>query len=54
MIVAHVGGMPLEEALPVVLTGGAGIFLMLARVWIRLVLTRLRPAKFPFRKEKPC
>jgi hypothetical protein len=36
-MIAHVGGVPLEEILPVV--PGAGVGLLLARAWL---MTRLR------------
>jgi hypothetical protein len=36
-VIAHVGGVPLEEFLPVVPSAGAG--LLLARVWL---ISRLR------------
>jgi hypothetical protein len=43
-MIAHVGGVPLEELLPAV--GGAGASLLLARAWLSLYLCRRRkPAK---------
>jgi hypothetical protein len=39
-VIAHLGGLPLEELLPSV--GGAGAGLMLARAWIMLRLRRGR------------
>ena len=40
MIIAHVGGVPLEEVLPVVPTTGAA--LLLARAWLAHHLRRRR------------
>jgi hypothetical protein len=40
MIVAHVGGVPVEELVPSV--GGAGAVLLLARAWLTLHLRRRR------------
>jgi hypothetical protein len=40
VIVAHVGGVPLEEMLPSV--GGIGAGLLLARLWLMLHLRRRR------------
>jgi len=37
-VIAHVGGVPLEEILPVVPSAGAG--LLLARAWLMLRLRR--------------
>jgi hypothetical protein len=39
-VIAHVGGVPLEEALPSLT--GAGASLLLARAWLRLRLRRRR------------
>ena len=39
-MIAHVGGVPLEEFLPVVPSAGAG--LLLARVWLTARLRRRR------------
>jgi hypothetical protein len=39
-VIAHVGGLPLEEMLP--LTPGAGALLLLARAWLTLRLRRRR------------
>ena len=39
-MIAHVGGVPVEEAIPSV--GGAGAALLLARVWLMLHLRRRR------------
>ena len=38
MIVAHVGGVPVEELLPAVTSAGAG--LLLARAWMTVHLRR--------------
>jgi hypothetical protein len=40
-MIAHVGGVPLEELLPVVT--GAGAALLFARVWVMLHRPRRRP-----------
>ena len=40
IVIAHVGGMPLEEILPSVT--GAGASLLLARAWLLLRLRRRR------------
>jgi hypothetical protein len=40
IVIAHVGGVPLEELLP--LTPGAGALLLLARAWLMLHLRRLQ------------
>jgi hypothetical protein len=39
-MIAHVGGVPLEEALPALPSAGAG--LLLARVWLTARLRRRR------------
>jgi hypothetical protein len=39
-VIAHIGGVPLEEVLPSV--SGAGAALLLARGWLRLRLRRRR------------
>lgn len=39
-MIAHVGGVPLEEVLP--LLAGAGASLLMARVWLTLHLRRRR------------
>ncbi len=39
-MIAHVGGVPLEESLPLV--PGAGAMLLLARAWLVLRLRRRR------------
>jgi hypothetical protein len=39
-VIAHVGGLPLEEMLP--FSPGAGALLLLARAWLML---RLRPRR---------
>ena len=39
-MIAHVGGVPLEEALPLVPGAGAGM--LLARAWLMLRLRRRR------------
>ena len=41
---AHVAGVPLEEALPLLL-GGAGAGLLLARTWIASHVGRRRPER---------
>ncbi len=41
IVIAHVGGVPLEEILPSVTGAGAG-FLLLARAWLMLHLRRRR------------
>jgi len=33
-VIAHVGGVPVEELLPLALSGGAGTGLLLARAWV--------------------
>jgi hypothetical protein len=33
-MIAHVAGVPVEELLPLVLAGGAGTGLLLARAWV--------------------
>jgi hypothetical protein len=43
IVVAHVGGVPLEELLPSV--GGAGASLLLARGWLILHLRRRRKSR---------
>ena len=40
-MIAHVGGVPLEEVLPA--APGAGAALLLARSWLMLRLRRRRP-----------
>jgi hypothetical protein len=40
LVIAHVGGMPLEEALPSVVGAGGGM--LLARAWLMLHLRRKR------------
>ena len=40
MIIAHVGGMPVEELLPTV--AGSGTALLIARAWLTLRLRRRR------------
>lgn len=40
-MIAHVGGVPLEEVLPTV-AGGAAAGLLLARAWLMLQLRRRR------------
>jgi hypothetical protein len=39
-VIAHIGGVPLEEALP--LATGAGASLLLARAWLMVHLRRSR------------
>ena len=39
-MIAHVGGVPLEEVLPA--AGGAGTSLLLARAWLAVHLRRRR------------
>ncbi len=38
IVLAHLGGVPLEELIPS--AAGAGIALLLARTWLRLRLSR--------------
>lgn len=45
IVIAHVGGVPLEEILPSVT--GAGASLLLARAWIMLRLHLRRPREPP-------
>lgn len=43
MIIAHVGGVPVEELMPT--AAGAGTALVLARAWLVLHLRRRRPPR---------
>jgi hypothetical protein len=45
MVIAHVGGVPLEEILPSVTGAGAG--LLLARAWLMLHLRQREPRTGP-------
>ena len=42
MIVAHIGGVPVEETLLLVLTGGTSGGLLLARAWVGVRMRRRR------------
>ena len=40
ILFAHVGGVPVEEMVPSLVSGGAGAGWLLARAWLRLRLRR--------------